>query len=115
MDPKISATVALFVVLQGFAAEALEPAPALRNNPFHRPHLPPATTLSPAASTREAAPSLELRAILTDGDASLADINGRILSVGELFDGYRLTRVEERQAVMERDGHAVTLTLDDED
>lgn len=115
MGWKIAATVTLCMALPTLAAEAVEPTPELLNNPFHRPVGPVTTPFPSATPAPQDTVTLSLRAILSSGDTSLANINGRILSVGELLDGYRLTHVGERGATLEKDGHQVTVVLDDED
>jgi hypothetical protein len=45
----------------------------------------------------------------------MADVNGVILTVGEEVEGFRLVEVDERRAVLEREGTRVVVSLGDED
>jgi hypothetical protein len=50
-----------------------------------------------------------LRATLVAGEASLADLGGVVLAVGEQTHGYRLVEVREFEAVFERGGENLVL------
>jgi hypothetical protein len=89
------------------ASAAGDRAAALRRDPFRRPV---AETAGNAAAPEEWKP--ELRAILFDRQHPLVNIDGRILGVGESIQGYRLLRVEEREAVLNRNGKQLKLELD---
>jgi len=82
--------------------------PPLANDPFLRPQLiePPEPAPAEAAS-----PPLELRAILSAGDASRVDIGGRIVRVGEEIDGFTLISVSEDDALFERGGRSIRIAL----
>jgi hypothetical protein len=84
----------------------------LVHNPFSRPELP---SLSGAGSADEARREgkLELRATLIASDHPMADVNGVILAVGDEVEGFRLVEVDERRAVLERDGTKVVVSLGD--
>lgn len=80
----------------------------LVNDPFMRPQL----VERPALVTAEAAsPTLELRAILSAGDASRVDIGGRIVRVGEQINGFTLVSVSEDGATFEREGRSIRIAL----
>ncbi len=85
----------------------------LLHDPFERPQ--PA---SPAKSKLEPLPAIEgkpeLRAVLYDQGHSLVNIGGKILAVGESVAGYQLIKVEERSAVLSKDGVQIKLMLDKE-
>jgi hypothetical protein len=99
------ALMSLAALLGVLPAQASD-TPALANNPFLRPRL---AEQAPPASP--ASPPLELRAILSAGDASRVDVGGRIVGVGEEIDGYRLVSVTEACAVFEHAGQALRLAL----
>ena len=82
-------------------------APALTKDPFVRPQL--IELAQPVAAI--APPPLELRAVLSAGDTSLANVGGRILRVGEEIDGYRLVAVSEGGARFARDGRSIEVPL----
>ena len=56
----------------------------------------------------------ELRAVMFDKGRSLIDVGGKILALGESVGGYRLIKVEERSAVLSKNGVQITLKLDKE-
>ena len=55
--------------------------------------------------------SHRLEAVLVQGEASLAVVNGLTVHLGESVAGFSLLSVEERSATFERDGVRITLTL----
>ena len=82
----------------------------LRNNPFS----PPPHSLL-AEQTRIAIGvnnDLELSGIMLAGSASKAEINGRVLGIGEAIDGYRVVAVERRRVELERNGERKFVSLD---
>jgi len=96
------------VALAASGASALA-APPLTKDHFVRPR-----ALTPAAipaATAPAAPLLELRATLSAGVESVADVGGHIVRLGETVAGYRLVTVNEDGAVFERDGRTVKVAL----
>ena len=66
----------------------------LRHNPFTRPVLGDVAQRGAPAARTEPAP-LELRATLVGGGAPLANIDGKLLGVGDEIAGYRLARIGE--------------------
>ena len=96
---------ALMTMLLAASAGLAHGAPPLANNPFERPGL---VELAPAAV---ALPPLELRAVLSAGDDSLADVGGQIVRVGDEVSGYRLVGVSEEGALFERDGRTLHVPL----
>jgi hypothetical protein len=102
------------------AALAASPAQAVRD-PFARPALPPspAAVAAAAAAAAETAAAAEpvvpprLRAIMVLRDGALANINGRILGVGEWFGDYQVVTIRERSVTLAARGGAKTeLALD---
>ena len=84
-------------------------------DPFERPPAAPVPVAPevPLAAP-EAAPKLELRAVVFDGQKSLINVGGRILGMGETIAGYTVVKVEERGAVLAKDGARLKLMLDKE-
>lgn len=93
--------------LLGARPALADDAPTLANNPFLRPQL---VERAPAADPA-ASPLLELRAILSAGDASRVDVGGHIVGVGEEVNGYRLISVSEDGAVFEHAGRSIHVPL----
>ena len=104
-------------VAAGAAADdrvAADEAHGVRINPFEAP------APGERADRGDVEPSqpdvVRLRAILAAGDASVVNLGGVVIALGEEAFGYRLTAVGERQATFEHGGQIVTLALDaDED
>ena len=52
-----------------------------------------------------------LTATLADGEASLANLGGVVLAIGEEIHGYRLLRVDVFEAAFEKDGATLVLPV----
>jgi len=106
---------AAIVVAPSLGAHAEEVAELL-HNPFSHPEVPsrPSAHGSGANQPQREA-KLELRATLIASEHPMADVNGVILTVGEEVDGFRLVEVDERRAILERDGTKVVVSLGDEE
>lgn len=113
----------LTLLLASTALPAAEAPP--RRDPFAAPALPPP---APAASPRYAGappappgpppappPVPELRAVLAAGSASLANIDGKLLALGEEVDGYRLIEVGDDSAVLARGRRRLRLQVYEDD
>lgn len=83
-------------------------ADALRYDPFVRPAEKGASD-SFAASDEAWRPIL--RSTLLAGDASMVNLGGRLLRVGEEAGGYRLVEVGRFEATFERGGERLTLPV----
>ena len=46
------------------------------------------------------------------GSASMANVDGRLVAIGEEVEGHRLVEVTDRRAVFERDGVLTELVLE---
>jgi hypothetical protein len=93
-------------------AVADENLTVLRHNPFQRPTVPEAPVDPPARPERRepAAPPV-LSATLVSSNASMAILDGKLLSVGAEHAGYRLVAVEQGRALFEREGEQVQLKV----
>ncbi|GEM_PF-3201073 len=103
---------------RGDPGGGLESDPAaLRHNPFQQPATP-AELPAPRAPAGGGGMRIgddwqpELRAVLQAGDASLANVDGQVLAVGERIRGYRLIQVGERSAVLARGARRLELSLE---
>ena len=84
-------------------------------DPFEKPLAAPLPVALPAAVVvPEAVPQLTLRAVVSDGQKSLINVGGRILGLGEAIAGYTVVEVQERSAVLTKDGARLKLMLDKE-
>jgi hypothetical protein len=74
--------------------------PTLRVNPFDRPEF--VMTLGQVATPDRIEPVVELRlrATLVGDEGVIANINGRLLGVGDTYEGYTVQRIREGRVVM---------------
>jgi hypothetical protein len=100
---------ALGLLLAGTAYSQNEPV-IPRHNPFDRPRdVMDLGNATPAEGAAGRAPVL--RATLTGGGAPVADIDGQILSVGQVYLGYRLLAIDEGRAVIANADERIVLTV----
>ena len=87
---------------------------SLKHDPFKKPEflekVEPQADTTPESKGRPIAG--ELRATITAGAQSMANVDGVILTLGEEMSGYRLIEVREREAVFVRHGKREVLTID---
>jgi len=103
--------VLLLIAANPSGARASEP---IESNPFTRPGYTADRPLPTFDQQPEAIKPLELKATLIAGRDVLANVSGEILAPGEEIQGHRLYRVTEGQAVLIKEGNAVTLHVRDE-
>lgn len=89
-------------------------APELRHNPFDRPDFVAKLTHGAEGAQLSGWPYV-LHATLRAGALSLANVDGRLIGVGEEYEGYRLIRVGEGDATFQKDGLRVTVTVGNKD
>ena len=110
-------TFCLFACLCSFSVVGGEYPQAMRvrHDPFQRPVIPQTSVAEPEGSkppTQEAwAP--KLTATLRAGRNSMANVNGKIIKLGETITGYKLIEVDERSAVFVKNKQRTHLTIDD--
>ena len=110
-------TLTLLGLILATAHAAEQPAEPLQRNPFVAPKVlePPVVAVTPRQTEPEPEPEPEpqfgLRAVLSAGGSSLANIDGTILSVGEMIEGYRLIAIGEHNLVLKRRGKSIVLDL----
>ncbi len=88
-------------------------ADALRN-PFVRPDIERAAAVNATGVQRVpqvAAPKFKLRATVVAGAASVANLDGNIIAIGESLDGYSLVNVDRESIVVEKSGRKFTLRV----
>ena len=85
--------------------------PLLKQDPFQVPSLFRNATANKLITATASGDGLELRGILISANNPMVNINGEILSVGEVIDGYRLVDVTEQNAVFEKRENRITLQL----
>jgi hypothetical protein len=106
----------LLIVMRPFGVLAGEYYQAIRvlNDPFQKPNIPQKIIAGPEA---EKAPSQQtwapqLKATLRAGRNSMANVNGKIIKLGETINGYKLIGVGERSAILVKNKHRLQLTID---
>lgn len=85
--------------------------PFLKNDPFQMPNLAGNTTDNKLVTATVSGNGLELRGILMSSSNPMVNVNGEVLSVGDVIDGYRLIDVTEINAVFEKQENRITLDL----
>jgi hypothetical protein len=110
--------MALLVSAMQFApVRADESGFQLQHNPFKHPDItqsPAKTGASETASAETEQAQLELRATLTYGRHSLANVAGKIIAIGEEIEGFRLLEVDEGSALFVKNGTRVNISVIDE-
>jgi hypothetical protein len=91
-----------------------ESASSLHRDPFEAPSPAEQPVRAAGVLVRAAPWRAHLRATLTTGRAGIANVNGRMLAIGERLDGYRLIAIGERSATFEHDGRRYRLALEDD-
>lgn len=93
-------------------------AHAQAEGPTHDPFVRPAASAqqpgrggATAQGGTEAQWAPALRAVMLAGAASMADVDGAMVRIGEAIDGYRLVEVREEAAVFEKSGKRYVLKL----
>ncbi len=90
---------------------------ALEHDPFVKPQRIAAQRHSvdaakaPASEVREPSWKAELRAVMIAGSASMVNVDGAVLRMGEEIKGYRLIEVHDNVAVFIKDGRRVPLAM----
>ena len=83
----------------------------LRHNPFQVPDFARETNSSSMMSVSASGEGLELRGILMSSKNPMVNINGEIMSIGQVIDGYKLLDITEKNAVFEKQENRITLDL----
>jgi hypothetical protein len=85
------------------------------HDPFQKPAIPQANIAEPEASKASTQNTWVplLKATLRAGRNSMANVNGKIIKLGETFNGYKLITVEGRSAVFIKNKQRIKLTIDE--
>jgi hypothetical protein len=108
--------ISTFVLISLFLCTPVKSAQILQNDPFKQPALVQnleSNKNQEKQRTRETWLP-ELRATMRAGVRSMANINGHIVIVGELIDGFKLVEVTERDAFFIKDGFKYHVSMDQE-
>ena len=112
--PKFTGLVligAVYLIAQNVTAEPSRKI--LHKNPFIKPSV---NTLSKpgnssTANNQTSLNEMVLRGTLSSGTQAIANINGEMLTVGELINGYELKKVNIGSAVLVRNGKEEVLVV----
>ncbi|MEH6503314.1 MAG: hypothetical protein V7682_05360 [Cycloclasticus sp.] len=87
----------------------------LQRDPFQKPDLSRLVKDERVGSNQESAASWSpfLKGTLRSASGSFANLDGKIIKVGEEFEGFSLVAVSERSATFLKDGEKVVLRLED--
>ena len=88
------------------------------DGPTHDPFVRPAASMRrPERGGETVQPGAEepwkptLRAVMLAGAASMVDVDGTVVRIGEEIGGYRLVEVHEEEAVFEKSGKRYVLKI----
>jgi hypothetical protein len=85
----------------------------LKHDPFQLPAFAREANSSAMMSVSASGDELELRGILLSKNNPMVNINGEILKIGDVIDGYKLLDINAQQAVFEKQKNRITLQLKD--
>lgn len=89
---------------------AADAPPTLSHNPFSRPSSEVVRVERDVIESDDgSALTLPLQATMVGRASRLANVGGRILKLGDEYQGYRLVAIHERDAVFEKDGRTMTV------
>ena len=103
-------TIAILSIIPLLNAVAAEPS-FLRRNPFVSPLEQGANGSSGADAGRASNAELKLKGILLSGGQPLVNFGGQIMAPGDEVAGYLLVSVGESEAVFNRNGQIITMSL----
>jgi len=103
----------MIMVLSAFSTAFASDETTLKHDPFARPLLTTAAASSESgAKVEEETPwNPTLTAVMVAGKNSLITIDGMIMKLGEVKDGYRLVQVKDHEAVFKKDKKRVVLEI----
>lgn len=106
------------VIVSSFCVMGGEYYQAIRvlRDPFQKPNILQKTIEETgAAKAPKPQPwTPQLKATLRAGRNSMADVNGKIIKLGETINGHQLIGVGERSAVLVKNKQRIELTIEDE-
>jgi hypothetical protein len=103
------------MLLQAICTASVANPVTLKTNPFMRPTLDDSASYNTNTTANTAsAGSMRLRGIMLANNNSLADIDGKIINIGQQVNGYTLIAVKQRHIVLDRNGIQITLSIDSE-
>lgn len=87
------------------------------HDPFQRPAISQKSMAVPETAKTPVQPPAwipQLKATLLAGRNSMANVDGKVIKLGETINGYKLIKVGERSAVLVKNKQHKQITIDDE-
>nr|WP_179210281.1 hypothetical protein [Crenothrix polyspora] len=87
------------------------------HDPFQRPAISQKSMAVPETAKTPVQPPVwipQLKATLLAGRNSMANVNGKVIKLGETINGYKLIKVGERSAIFVKNKQHKQITIDDE-
>jgi len=103
-------TILILTMAPVVAVSSAEPVD-LRRNPFVSTLSSSAGNSSRPDATQLSGKDLKLKGILLAGGQPLVNFGGRVMEPGDEIAGYRLVAVRESEAVFNRNGQIITMSL----
>lgn len=91
--------------------------PRVQHDPFQKPVIQETKNTEQQIADKpenQQAAAPKLIATLRAGRNSMANVNGKIIKLGQTINGYTLVRVEARKAVFVKNGKYTYLTIDNQ-
>ncbi len=100
--------------LETDTAPAQRVHPTLKHDPFRVPEFAREASATSRMSVSASGDGLDLRGILLSRHNPMVNINGEILKIGDVIDGYKLLDINAQHAVFEKQDNRITLKLTEE-
>jgi hypothetical protein len=109
-----SLVVMLFFCSLSVMGEETSQAPRDLRDPFQKPKITEKYSEEPEAvkAPSQQAWIPQLKATLRSGRNSMANINGKIIKLGETINGYQLIEVGEKSALLVKNNQRLPLTIE---
>lgn len=104
----------LFFCSLSVMGEEYSQVPRVLRDPFQKPNIPEKNIEGPEAVKAQTQQpwTPQLKATLRAGRNSMANLNGKIIKLGETINGYQLLGVGERSAILVKNNKRLQLTIE---
>ena len=86
--------------------------PVLHHDPFARPVLKMLGTQSSGSRSANGQWSPQLIAVMVAGKQSLVNLDGTLLKIGDVYQGHRLVKVKDQQAIFRKGRRYIVLKME---
>jgi hypothetical protein len=113
----VTASICALVLLFGWSGPGSAAAPALKRDPFEEPAVikEQRSVLTGQRISEYGVWKPDLRATMRSSSGAMANIDGKIIKVGEEVAGFLLVDVSERSAIFEKYGKRIVISMDEDD